>query len=243
MCLACERSDNNFDIRQSFALNGVYALPFGKGQRHMSTGWASSALGGWSLAGAWNVHTGLPLNVLADRSNEIYYSAQTGQYYSPSATLPANGAYVVNAPYGLESFDSFRPNLVPGVDPYLKNKGSLGWLNPAAFSMPLPGTFGDLGRNALRGPGFSQLDLQISRSFSIRERQSLEIRMEAFNLLNHTNFSNPTTILPDSSIDVQPGSPYTPDLAAGFGLLGSTVGRTVGLGTSRQIQLSARFQF
>jgi hypothetical protein len=67
--------------------------------------------------------------------------------------------------------------------------------------------------------------------------------MEAFNLFNHPNFSNPTLNLPDSSIDVQPGSPYTSDLAAGFGTLRSTVGQTVGLGTSRQLQLSARFDF
>jgi hypothetical protein len=69
------------------------------------------------------------------------------------------------------------------------------------------------------------------------------MKLEAFNLFNHTNYSNPTSILPDSTIDVQPGMPFTSDLAAGFGALTSTVGRTVGLGTSRQLQLSARFEF
>ena len=99
-CFACERSDNSFDIRQSFGANAVYALPFGKGQRHYSTGWASSLVGGWTLAGAWNAHTGLPVNVTMDRSNEIYYSAQMQQYYSPSAELPSDAAAVANGPYG-----------------------------------------------------------------------------------------------------------------------------------------------
>jgi hypothetical protein len=100
-----------------------------------------------------------------------------------------------------------------------------------------------LGRNALRGPGFSQLDLQVTRRFVLAGGCHLEFRAEVFNLLNHANFSNPNIVLPDSTIDAQPGTAYTRDLAAGFGVLNSTIGRTVGLGTSRQFQLSARFQF
>jgi len=243
LCLACERGDNSFDTRHSFALNAIYAFPFGKDQRHFSSGWASSFLGGWTMAAAWNYHSGLPLNVVADRSDEIFYSKQTQQYYSPSSALPSDAVAVTNGPYGLESTGVLRPNVVAGVDPYLSKQSSPGFLNPAAFATPLPGTFGNLGRNALRGPGFSQLDFQVSRRFVFAGRYNLEVRGEVFNLLNHPNFSNPSVVLADSTVDVQPGTAYTHELAPSFGLLNSTVGRTVGLGTSRQFQLSARFQF
>jgi Carboxypeptidase regulatory-like domain/TonB dependent receptor len=243
-CFECERADNNFDVRQSFNMTAVYGLPFGKNFRHLSKGWLSQALGGWTIAGAWNARTGLPVDVTIQRSNELFYSAQTGQYYSPySDAIPANAVAMVNTPYGGEDRSVLRPNLIPGVNPYLKSDTGTLYLNPAAFAIPAAGTYGNLGRNSLRGPGFTQVDLQLSRTFAITERDKLQLRAEAFNLLNHPNFSNPTAMLPDALVDVQPNSAFNSTLASGFGMVNSTVGRTVGLGTSRQLQLSARFEF
>jgi len=71
----------------------------------------------------------------------------------------------------------------------------------------------------------------------------IQLRIEGFNIANHANFDAPTAVLPDALEDVQPRAAFTPDLAAGFGLLNSTVSRTVGLGTARQFQLSLRFEF
>jgi len=62
------------------------------------------------------------------------------------------------------------------------------WINPAAFVANSVGTYGDVGRNALRGPGYFGFDLQLSRVFAIKERYKLQIRAEAFNILNHTDF-------------------------------------------------------
>jgi hypothetical protein len=151
---------------------------------------------------------------------------------------------MMNVPGGGEGRPALRPNLVPGVDPYASGGGTL-WLNPAAFATPLPGTFGNLGRNALRGPGFSQLDLQVSRTFRVTESQAIIFRIDAFNALNHENFANPTVVLPDTVQvgTLAPGQPYSTETATGFGVLSSTVGRTVGLGTSRQVQLSLRYRF
>ena len=149
---------------------------------------------------------------------------------------------IVNVPGGGEGRAALRPNLVAGVDPYMRQGGLL-WLNPAAFSVPLAGTYGNLGRNALRGPGFSQLDVQISRNFKLGERQSLTFRAEAFNLFDRANFANPTSVLPDELGAMAPGDAYQAGTAGGFGGLTSTIGRTVGLGTSRQMQLSLRFRF
>jgi len=104
-------------------------------------------------------------------------------------------------------------------------------------------TYGNLGRNALRGPDFSQLDLMLTKRISLRERQTLEFRSDIFNLFNRANFSSPPATLPNALPSLQPGQPFSLAEAPGFGVITSTVGRTVGLGTSRQIQLSLRYSF
>jgi hypothetical protein len=83
----------------------------------------------------------------------------------------------------------------------------------------------------------------VSRDFRITERHTVTFRAEAFNLFNHANFANPSAVLPDMLGEIAPGKPYPDGQTGGFGLLASTIGRTVGLGTSRQIQLSLRYRF
>ncbi len=84
-----------------------------------------------------------------------------------------------------------RPNVVPGVDPYLpKSEWKNGrYLNPAAFSIPAAGTFGTVGRNSMVGPGFIGLDMALSRTFGLGGERRLELRAEAFNLLNRRNYT------------------------------------------------------
>ena len=67
------------------------------------------------------------------------------------------------------------------------------YLNRAAFEQPAQGTFGNYVLNSIRGPGFWKADLALSRLFSFGTTQNLEVRMEAFNLLNNFNWGNPTT--------------------------------------------------
>ena len=86
------------------------------------------------------------------------------------------------------------------ADPYMANKTDLWsnnnlYLNPAAFAIPALGTYGNMGTNAIRGPGSIRIDMGLSRTFQIRERQSLQFRVEAFNLPNHLNPSNPVSSL------------------------------------------------
>src|SRR5262249_10999894 len=142
-----------------------------------------------------------------------------------------------------------RPNLVPGVNPYLDTASGF-LLNPAAFSVPVPGTFGNLGRNALRGLAFSQLDLALAKNFTITERSRVTLRWDVYNMFNHPNLSSPPSVLggglPSSptSAGVQPNQPLTPVLAgSAFGSFNNTVGRLVNFGTARQMQLSVRFSF
>jgi hypothetical protein len=62
------------------------------------------------------------------------------------------------------------------------------WVNPAAFVQNPIGTYGNVGRNELRGPGNVTFDLALSRTFKLSERFTLQARAEAFNILNHANF-------------------------------------------------------
>ena len=89
-----------------------------------------------------------------------------------------------------------RPNMVG--NPYAQNTGGspVEWPNPAAFQANAKGTFGDAGAYSLHGPELFDVDMALTRSFTIRkESQRLDVRFEVFNLFNRVNFSNPSATL------------------------------------------------
>jgi hypothetical protein len=255
-----DRGYNNFDVRHTFNFSALYKLPFGKG---------NALLGDWEIGGIVNARSGLPIEIGITRPDVVMQCAATTCPVTingvattvpqgfvaqlTSGTLPVGFIGVVNTPGGGASRNVRRPNIVPGVSPYLNNDRSL--INPAAFSIPLPGTFGDLARNALRGPSFKQFDLVLNKRFPITETMKLEFRTEIFNIFNFTNFAVPSTTLNNalptittagvvSPGGLQPGSGFSQSQAGGtFGLLRQTVERTVGLGTNRQIQFALRLNF
>jgi len=204
-----EYGTNPQDIPHTFNGSLVYLIP-GQGA------WK----GGWRVGGIVNARSGVPINVIISRPD--------------NATV--NGATVTNIPGG-NSRGTQRPDVVPGVDPYLKD--GVRWLNPAAFTTPQPGTFGNLPRNALRGPEFAQLDLMFSKDFQFAQSQSFQVRVEMFNLVNHLNYENPASTLPNGT----PGVPFTDAQAGTFGYMLGPLNRTVGLGTARQTQVSLRYSF
>src|SRR5262249_17860197 len=120
-----------------------------------------------------------------------------------------------------------RPNQVL-ANPYLPNKSIDGWLNPAAFAAPVPGTYGNLGAQNLRGPGVFQLDLALSRTFPIGEGRALQLRGEAFNLPNHMNPAAPVVAL---------------NSTGSFGKIQSDISGTSGLsdGDPRILQFALKF--
>ena len=226
---------NNFDVRHTFNLSAIYTLP-GKGP----------FLSGWNVGGIINARSGIPVPVLVQRNDIVYVDGAGNVFNNPAADRTA----VVNTPGGGASRNTRRPDRIPGVDPYIKN-GGLVFLNPAAFATPKPGTFGNLQRNEIHGPSFRQVDAVISKRVGFGGGPSVELRAEIFNLFNITNFANAVgtfpNALPGNSLTeanrVQPGQPFTSAAAGTFGRLTSTVGRTVGLGTPRQVQFALRFNF
>ena len=85
-----------------------------------------------------------------------------------------------------------RPNVALPNSVIPSNQTLTDWFNPAAFVVQPTGTFGNLGRGAVYGPGTFQLDVALSRQFVVRERLKFELRSDFFNILNHGNWSNPT---------------------------------------------------
>ena len=228
---------NNFDVRHNFNVSLLYPLPF---FAHAS-GLVKALLGGWQLGSIVNSRSGVPIDVRITRPDFVYVDAAGNVFSAPAAGRTA----VINTPGGGNSRNVRRPDLIPGVDPFLNKDRTI--LNPAAFTTPKPGTFGNLERNSLHGPGFFQFDTILSKAFRITETFNLEFRTEIFNLFNSTNFANPPGTLPNvlgtSTNQLQPGQPFTTAAAGAFGIVNSTVARTVGLGANRQIQFALRLIF
>lgn len=237
-CLSCDRALNSADVRHYLNINMAWELPIGKGRRYLHSGVTGWLAGPWNIGGILNARSGTPLNVLITRPDTLIVDA-SGRVVSAAGT---GASYVINTPGGGSTRKQRRPDLVPGVDPYIKNSTGQ-WLNPAAFAIPAVGKYGNLGRDALTGPSASQFDLQITRRFPVGEGHALEFRSDFYNLLNHANFANPAVTLPNALPTLQPGQAFSAATAPGFGLLTSTIGRNVGLGTSRQIQLGMRLSF
>jgi Carboxypeptidase regulatory-like domain len=203
-CRSCERASSDQDSRQVWNANLVYDLPLGGGKRYFSQpGMARKLLSGWQLAAIGTARAGLPVTVSADRS---------------AADVPDGNTA------------SQRPDVVAGV-PVVPPGGRTPqqWINPAAFATPAKGTWGDAGRNLVRGPGTYQFDAALSRRFVLTERWQIEFRGEAFNLTNHPQYGLPIA-----------------DFSAGptFGKIVSLVNSgPIGSGTPRQFQLSLRARF
>ncbi len=205
-----EYGTNPQDIPHTFNGSVVYQIP---GQGHLA--------GGWRVGTIVNARSGVPLNVTINRPD--------------NATV--SGVTVTNIPGG-NSRGTQRPDLIPGVDPYIQD-GGVRYLNPAAFTTPQPGTFGNLPRNFLRGPGFWQADILVSKDIRFGAAQSIQVRLEMFNILNRLNYENPAVNLPNGT----PGVPFTDAQVGTFGYMLGPLNRTVGLGTARQSQVSIRYTF
>jgi hypothetical protein len=245
---------NLFDVRHAANVSALYDLPVGRNKHYLSSANAivEGVLGNWQVGTIVSARSGLPVEIYVTRP-DILYEDSSGKFFgSPQcpgfAKCSDPGAIasthvVINTPGGGSSRAFRRPDVVPGVNPILPN----GYVNPAAFAVPLPGTYGNLQRGSVHGPGDWQADLTVQKRFPIRETMNVEFRAEVYNLLNHPNFANPPgTIAPSFSTTVQPGQPLTSTTAGNggaFGKFNQTLSTSVGTGANRQIQLALRLNF
>lgn len=171
--LAASRASSNFDIRHSFALSYVYALPI---FRH-SNGLLHTVLGGWSWSGITVAQSGAP------------FSVSNGTTYSDNAGV-ANGISGI-----ISSFPDVvgNPNNVPAaVQQAFQQQHLFGKLlyNPTAFDIPVGLTFGNATRNMLNMPGRLNFDMGLFKRFAFKERYAFEFRAETFNTFNHTQLDS-----------------------------------------------------
>ncbi len=214
-CRACDKGDSDYDIRQIFNLSAVYQLPFGPGKRVLNApGCLRSTLGGIEVSAIGTAQTGLPVNITIDRLN---------------GAVPGNFAIS----------GSMRPDYVYGAS-LTPPGGSTpnNWINPAAIAVPANGTFGNLGRNAFRAPGISQLDLGLSKFITVTERVNIRLRGDLFNVFNRAQYGAPNADLGS----VNGAGVLTPN--SNFGVITNTVtSYATGRGTPRELQLSAKIVF
>ena len=156
-----------FDATSQSSISALYQLPFGHGQRWMSdTGRvAAKFLSGWQVNGIGTFLSGFPFTPLigANRSGD-------GDIRNPD-----------------------RPNINTSFSGPIVTGNPSQWFNPNAFLLPTPGTYGNLGRGTLRGPGLADVDLSLFKNTAVFEKATVQFRAEFFNILNHQNFGPPNT--------------------------------------------------
>jgi hypothetical protein len=202
-CIPCEYGPSAFNVKNRIVASVLYALPIGPGELiPVNNKGLNAAIGGWQIGGIFTHQTGQVGTVILG--------------YDNSSIAAAGG-----------NFD--RP-IPTGTSPYFSGSSrSLNtWLNKAAYTPAAAGYFGTLSRGTIVGPGFTNLDASLHKVFNMpyNEKHQLAIRFEAFNALNHPNWSNPTLT-------------YS---SATFGRISGTNGPGFNAGM-RQLQLAAKYQF
>jgi hypothetical protein len=195
-----DRGLSDFDARHRFVFSGIYDLPF-RGNRFVE---------GWELTGILQLQSGNPINIITNNSA-----------YTGVASLRPD--ILGDVPTGL------RPAPDGNVLWFPAFSGCTG--APTAGCLFLAGTpahFGNLGRNAIIGPGFQNLDFSVIKTTAITERVKVQFRADSFDLFNHPNFGQPNRVVSS---------------AATFGEITTTRFPTGDSGSSRQIQLALKLIF
>jgi hypothetical protein len=216
-----ERGNADFDVRHNFTAAITYDLPKLHGTEPR-TRFLSGVVNGWSLSAIFLARSGVPLDLGA------------GQYIRPDGT-----------------FANVRPDLVSGVPFWIKDSTVPGGqrLNPAAFQTPpvdpndpfqyFLARQGTLGRNVVRLPGISQVNIAVARQFNLTERLNLQLTAEAFNVFNHPLFGSYDNFVGNTTLGVPQSMLGTSMNGEGAGGLNSLYQ----IGGPRSIQLSMKLRF
>ena len=184
---------SNFDIRHLFKGQVIYDLPFGTGRTFANQNKAlDRVIGGWRLSGTIVAQTGNPFTPYMATNNSYSLASNNNQWY---------------------------PNVVG--NPNFANPTIDSWFNVGALAAPAAGTFGNMGRNILYGPGMTQVNMSLQKTFAITERIRFDFSANSTNALNHPSFGQP-------------------DLLIGPGHVGKITTTTVG---GRQMELIGKIRF
>jgi hypothetical protein len=158
-----------YDVRNAGVINVSYELPFGNGKQMLNngSGLENSVAGGWTLNSIVTIQSGFP--------------------FTPQLSFnPSNDG---------DSKNPVRPSWNPAFSGPVILGGTTQWFNPAAFIVPPTGTFGNVGRNVLTGPGLATWDFSVLKDTRITEKLDLQFRAEIFNILDRTNLDTPNLIV------------------------------------------------
>jgi carboxypeptidase family protein/TonB-dependent receptor-like protein len=201
------------DVASAFNGYVTYELPFGHGKQFAgdASGPVNALIGGWSIASNVTLHSGFAIN--------------------PSAPDQS----------GTNSSGATRPNCVPGVSKYgsghletIAGVTGFQFLNPAAVSLPAPGTFGNCGEGSFRGPSLTVADLDITKIFPITERMNVQFMTQFINITNTPIFG-----APNASCSPLCNGQIAPSGTSGAGAFGFISSSNPG----RQIQFALKFNF
>jgi hypothetical protein len=162
------------------SISGRYELPFGPGKRWVtaSSGIESKLAGGWQVNGISTFLSGFPFTPLvgSNRSGD----GDTRNPDRPNVNASFSGPVILGSPTG--------------------------WFNPNAFSLPPFGTFGNVGRGGLTGPGLADVDLSLFKETKVSEKLGVQFRAEFFNAFNRVNFGpSNTTVFSSGAINASAG--------------------------------------
>src|SRR5262245_26952050 len=202
-----DKGPASFSLLHQFSTNFSYQLPFGNGKAFGSgaSGLVDKLIGGWQWNSIFTVNSGFPI--------------------TPQVGSNRSGSGDTRNPDRPNWNPDFKGNAILGVEGFKKNGR---YFDHSAFSVPVAGTFGNVGRDQLRGPGMFNVDTSFFKRIPLKERMNLQFRTEIFNVLNHPNFGHPNLIV-FSGTDISP-----------------TAGVLTGTATSgngRQIQFALRLEF
>jgi hypothetical protein len=157
----------SFDVRHSGVIQGTYDLPFARNAAAQGQRWTELLAANWQVSSIVTLQSGLPF------TPQLSYN-------------PSNDGDTRN-PVRPSWNPDFKGNVILG--------GSNEYFNPLAFIQPLPGTYGNVGRNILQGPSLAQFDFSLAKRWALSERFNLQFRSEFFNIFNHTNLNTPNPVV------------------------------------------------
>jgi hypothetical protein len=208
---AANYANSNFDITHIFKGNVIYELPFGKARRFLNHSTVLDAVfGGWQASTIIIAQTGNPFTASISGANYSY--SQAGNWYPNVIADPFKPGVVAANPDPICQDPQKAPASV---------RNNKTWFNRCAFVVPARGTFGNSGRNTMRGPGLTNVNLSLGKTFHFGERFAFQLRGDASNVFNHASFGHP-----NRNINATNGGQIT----------STTVG-------GRNIQLGGRFSF